>query len=262
MEESFFCPRLTPSKSNYANVKGLEDSGYTKMPRMEESLVGYLAASLASSWRAPTLPSKPCQVTSRLVGKAYVAAGQAGGTLHTISVLQAYQADLLRDADTAGGVAPVEIEELRRSCDLALCATKQAACAIGRSLAALVVTERHLWLNLSGLKEKDRSFLLDAPVSPAGLFGAAVETVVRKFREAKVKSAAFERYIPRRRRRPSGQPPEAEPAAGPSWRQRQKTSVAARTPPPRGRGAWQQPRVRQRQDLREVIDAKRGKSKP
>ncbi|KAF4102527.1 hypothetical protein G5714_017327 [Onychostoma macrolepis] len=85
------------------------------MPRMEESLAGYLAAPLASSWRAPTLPSKPCHFTSRLVGKAYAAAGQAGGTLHTISVLQAYQADLLRDADAAGGVAPVEIEELRRS---------------------------------------------------------------------------------------------------------------------------------------------------
>ncbi|XP_016344212.1 uncharacterized protein LOC107690393 [Sinocyclocheilus anshuiensis] len=210
------------------------------MPQMEESLAGYLAAPQASSWRAPTLPSKPCQFTSRLVGKAYAAAGQAGGTLHTISVLQAYQADLLKDADERGGgevLAPAEIEELRRSCDLALRATKQAARAIGRSLAALIVTERHLWLNLSGLKEKDRSFLPDGPVSPAGLFGAAVETVVRKFREAKVKSVAFEHYIPRRRRRPFGEPPEAEPAAGPSWRQSQKASVAARAPPPRSRGA-------------------------
>ncbi len=35
-------------------------------------------------------------------------AGQAGGTLvHTISVLQA---DLLKDADVVGGVAPAEIE--------------------------------------------------------------------------------------------------------------------------------------------------------
>ncbi len=84
-------------------MKGLEDSGYTKMPRMEESLAGYLTAPQASSWKAPTLPSKPCQFTFRLVGKAYTAAGQAGGTQHTISVLQAYQTDLLKDADTAGG---------------------------------------------------------------------------------------------------------------------------------------------------------------
>ncbi|KAF4099199.1 hypothetical protein G5714_019325 [Onychostoma macrolepis] len=46
------------------------------------------------------------------------------------------------------------------------------------------------------------------------------------------------------------------------WRQSQKASVAARAPPPRGRGTRQQPRVRQRQDLRDVIDAKKGNSKP
>ncbi|KAK2917112.1 hypothetical protein Q8A67_001486 [Cirrhinus molitorella] len=55
--------------------------------------------------------------------------------------------------------------------------------------------------------------------------------VVHKFREAKVKSAVFERYIPRRRKCHSAHAPE--PAAGPSWWQEQKASVAARAPPPR-----------------------------
>ncbi len=64
-----FSVRVFPP--SYANVKGLEDSGYTEMPRMEESLAGYLTAPQASSWKAPTLPSKPCQFTSRLVGKSY-----------------------------------------------------------------------------------------------------------------------------------------------------------------------------------------------
>ncbi|KAI2659046.1 3-phosphoshikimate 1-carboxyvinyltransferase [Labeo rohita] len=125
--------------------------------------------------------------------------------------LEAMPADLLRDTDAVGGVAPAETEELRRSSDLALHASKQAARAIGRSLAALIVTERHLWLNLSRLEEKDRSFLLDAPVSPSRLFRAAVEMVVRKFREAKDKSAAFECYISRKR--PSALTPEPVPAA-------------------------------------------------
>lgn len=40
---------------------------------------------------------------------------------------------------------------------------------------ALIVTEMHLCLNLSELKEKDKSFLLDALVLPTGLFGTAVE---------------------------------------------------------------------------------------
>ncbi len=126
------------------------------------------------------------------------------------------QADLLKEADAAGGVAPAEIEELRCLSDLALCMTKQVALAIGCFLVALIVTKRHLRLNLSGLIEKDRSFVLDAPVLPAGLFGSAAEMVVHKFREArKVKSVASEGYIPCLSQLPFTHL-EPEPAAGPS----------------------------------------------
>lgn len=47
----------------------------------------------------------------------------------------------------------------------------------------LVATERHLWLNLSELQDKERFFLLDAPLSPSGLSGA-VDTVVKRFQKA------------------------------------------------------------------------------
>ncbi len=62
-----------------------------------------------------------------------------------MTVLQAYQADLLKDLDKGQGLSPDEVAELRRTTDLALRATKQAATAMGRSMAAMVVTERHLW---------------------------------------------------------------------------------------------------------------------
>lgn len=42
-----------------------------------------------------------------------------------------------------------------------LWATKQMAHTICFSMAALVATERQLWLNLSGIKERERAFLLD-----------------------------------------------------------------------------------------------------
>lgn len=58
----------------------------------------------------------------------------------------------------------------------------------------MVAMERHLWLNLSGIKECDKAVLLDA----SGLFGTAVETVVDMFREARMQSAAFGKYIPQR----------------------------------------------------------------
>ncbi len=61
-----------------------------------------------------------------------------------------------------------------------------------------MATERHLWVNLADIGEKEKRFLLDTPVSPSELFGTSVETVVHKFREARAHSAAYESFIPRR----------------------------------------------------------------
>ncbi|KAL0149015.1 hypothetical protein M9458_055630 [Cirrhinus mrigala] len=62
-----------------------------------------------------------------------------------MAVLQAYQADLLKDLNKGQGLSPDEVAELRHTTDLALRATKQATTAMGRSMVAMVVTERHLW---------------------------------------------------------------------------------------------------------------------
>ncbi|KAL0180337.1 hypothetical protein M9458_025779, partial [Cirrhinus mrigala] len=216
--------------SNYANIEGMREHGYQKMPPVEETLASYLSVGKASSLKTPSLPSIPLQVTSCLNGRAYAAAGQAVGALHTMAVLQAYQADLLKDLDKGQGLFPDEVAELRRTTDLALRATKQAATAMGRSMGAMVVTERHLWVNLADLGKKERGFLLDAPVSPSELFGTSVETVFEKFREAKGRSAAFQTFIPRRSR----SEPEQYGGPGP---QAQKTSVATRAPPPPAGGS-------------------------
>ncbi len=87
-----------------------------------------------------------------------------------MSVLQAYQADLLKELDEREAMSS-DIMELRRTADLALCATKETASAIGRSMAALVAAEMHMWLTMSDIREKDRVFLLDTPLAPSGLFG-------------------------------------------------------------------------------------------
>ncbi|KAL0178806.1 hypothetical protein M9458_024248, partial [Cirrhinus mrigala] len=94
-------------------------------------------------------------------------------------------ADLLKDVDKGQGLSPDEVAELRRTTDLAIRATKQAATAMGRSMAAMVVTERHIWVNLADLGKKEKGFLLDVPVSSSELFGTSVETVIEKFREVK-----------------------------------------------------------------------------
>lgn len=77
----------SPNVPNYSNIVGLRGNGYEVMPRVEEPLASYLSPNAASS----------CRTTSALVGKAYMAAGHAGACLHTMGLLQAYQANILRD---------------------------------------------------------------------------------------------------------------------------------------------------------------------
>lgn len=80
--------------------------------------------------------------------------------------------------DEGNRVTPEAVKELHKATDLALRATKHTARALGRSMAGAVAVERHLWLNLTEIRDKDKVFLLDAPISQSGLFGEAVNTVV------------------------------------------------------------------------------------
>lgn len=68
---------------------GCVSLGIRRCIPVEEMLLIYLSPGEVSSLNALVLPSKLCQATSRLVGKAYATAGQAGGALNTMAVLQA-----------------------------------------------------------------------------------------------------------------------------------------------------------------------------
>ncbi len=117
-----------------------------------------------------------------------------------MAILQAYQADVLKEMYEGTGLTPEAVKELRRATDLALRATKHTARAMGRSMAGSVAAERHLWLNLTEICEKEKVFLLDAPISQSGLFGEAGSSVMETFRSAKMQSAALKQFMPRRTR--------------------------------------------------------------
>ncbi len=70
---------ISPEVSQYYNVVGMNECGYEKIPQVEDTLAGYLSPGGASSLKSPVLPTKPLRTSSALVGKAYMAAGQAGG---------------------------------------------------------------------------------------------------------------------------------------------------------------------------------------
>ncbi len=58
----------------------MSESGYERMPPVEETLASYLSMGDTASLKVPSLLFKPLQDTSRLNGRAYAAAG------HTMSV--------------------------------------------------------------------------------------------------------------------------------------------------------------------------------
>ncbi len=93
--------------ADFTNLVGSVEQGYTAMPVVEDTLASHVSPSLAPSWKSrPLLPSKPCRTTSALIGKSYIAAGQAGMALYTMAILQAYQADVLNEMDEGTGLTP------------------------------------------------------------------------------------------------------------------------------------------------------------
>lgn len=163
------------------------------------------------------------------MGKACVATGQASGALHnSCSMLLSTQTWSLSFAEPL----------------FALHATKQADHAISCSLAILAAIKQHLWLNLSLIKEKERSFLLDTLVLPSGLFDA------RSFgRQSLSQRWALQSLLPT----VSFSSP-SEPVAGPSGRQEQEACVATKLCL---QGCRRQPHSRPKKDLREVNDTRK-----
>ncbi len=127
-------------------------------------------------------------------------------------------------------------------------------------MAAMVAAERHLWLTLSDMKEKDRVVLMDAPLAPSGLFGDAVNSVVDRFQEASKQAAAFSGFslaalYSRGAGREQPQPCVPAPHIG-----RSKAERCARAPPQRDRGRQRSRKSRlseTKPDMRVVLQSRK-----
>ncbi|ROK16092.1 hypothetical protein DPX16_22710 [Anabarilius grahami] len=238
----------TTHRSALTAVDGSEGKGYEHLPPLDEAVSAHLCPPAAVGWKTKrALPSKPCRTTSTLVGRAYTSAGQAASALHTMAIFQVFQAKLLRSLDESGIDAPA-FRDLRSATDLALRATKATAQAIGWSMASLVVLERHLWLNLTEIKDLDKTGFLDALVSPSGLFGPAVDGFTERFTAAQKSSQAIRHFLPKRsssasalsRPRPApaqqNKPATSTSQAAPPKEHRQRSRPAKRPPFPRRQG--------------------------
>jgi hypothetical protein len=232
-------------------VDGAAEKGYLSIPPVEDLVAAHLCPPSARWRSSPVLPSKACRATSSFHARAYSAAGQAASALHSMSVLQILQGDILREWDENGKDSP-PVADLRSATDLALRATKSAAQALGKCMAAICVSERHLWLTLADMGDAERAAFLNAPISPSGLFGSAVTGIVDRFSEVQKASQAMNLFLPRRASSAAGrsrEPPARAPPQRPAQRQaqrghssqrrqggrpRSRSDSRQRPPPPRG----------------------------
>ncbi|ROL50523.1 hypothetical protein DPX16_2822 [Anabarilius grahami] len=82
------------------SVDGSQEKGYEQMPPLDEAVAAHLCPPATVGWKNKrALSSKPCRTTSALTGRAYSSAGQAASALHTMAILQVFQAKLLRSLD-------------------------------------------------------------------------------------------------------------------------------------------------------------------
>ncbi|XP_056089774.1 basement membrane-specific heparan sulfate proteoglycan core protein-like [Rhinichthys klamathensis goyatoka] len=122
-----FSARLrTSSSAAFSSVDGAKDRGYLSIPPVGTAVASHLCPPSAGRRAQTALPSKACRVTSAMQGRAYTAAGQAVSALHTMAILQIFQADLLQKLDEEGPGA-ICVADLRYATDLALRAAKAAA---------------------------------------------------------------------------------------------------------------------------------------
>ncbi len=161
-----------------------------RSPPVEENIAAHPCAAAAKTLGLDiSLPSNPCRTIAHLANKAYASDGEAASTLHAMAELQAAE---------GGALTAEAVKDLRAAMDFVLMAMMRAAQAVGKAMGFMIVLQRHLWLNLADLKDADSKVLLNAPVTPSGLFGDAVESIIERFAETQYCTKAMSHVMLRR----------------------------------------------------------------
>ncbi len=129
--------------------------------------------SAAAWWGNPHLPSRARGFLSISTAEAYRAAGQAISALHAMVLLQAYQTKALKQLHEGSSNSGL-MQELHTYCTPGPSGDESPSV---RRCPLWWFPERHLWLNLADMRESDKHQYLDSPISQAGLFGKAVESL-------------------------------------------------------------------------------------
>lgn len=185
-----------------SEMEGALERGLSDCPRVEQSIASYLAPGTNTGMSSSSqLPHKQPKFSSQQLDKTFKVLGQAARAQNSVSLLLAYVAELQAEVGVAiDENKPVKElwAEIRTAMDFVMRTTRCSNQAIGRAMGLTVVAQRHLWLNLSNIPDKERHVFLDAPVDPAGLFGSAVNAMQARCESKKMQDEAFSYCLPRK----------------------------------------------------------------
>ncbi|XP_013883292.1 uncharacterized protein LOC106531896 [Austrofundulus limnaeus] len=242
-------PPSCPDRVSTWTWKGQTKQAWWASLRWEPSLAAYLAPSHNQGVSGPTLlPSKPCRFSSAQLEKIYKAQGNTARALSSVTMLQTYQAmalaELAAQMPQENPLLPL-LNKIRLASDHNLRVSCCVALALGKGMASTVVAQRHLWLTLADVPDKDRVAYLEEPVTPTGLFGQALDVIQTKCEQRKKQAEAIRCIIPRRDARPkapssfgsASHPPPFKKAATPGTSKAQPAETSSK-PQPCRQSAW------------------------
>ncbi|KAJ8009685.1 hypothetical protein DPEC_G00094080 [Dallia pectoralis] len=178
----------------FTRVAGRGEAIASVPPKLERAMSAHFLPA-ESQWldRKPSLPAPKDWFTAQLVNKCFQFGAQSVAAANNLA-LMAGAISQITTGDPS--ISAKELADISRLSGAILHLNQAHAVCAGGTMATAVVTQRHLWLSLSSLKECQKAALLNAPVSPTGLFGEAVETATLAFKKVEEDRMLLSRHLP------------------------------------------------------------------
>ncbi|KAJ7986648.1 hypothetical protein DPEC_G00342070 [Dallia pectoralis] len=228
----------------FTRVAGRGEAITSATPRLERAMSA-LFLPAESQWldRKPSLPAPKDRFTAQLADKCFQFGAQSVAAANNLALMAGA---ISRITTGATSISAKELADISRLSGAILHLNQAHAVCAGGTMATAVVTQRHLWLSLSSLKECQKAPLLNAPVSTTGLFGEAVETATLAFKKVEEDRMLLSRHLPLARpSRPDTSRKAARPGASAKRRvRRQKLEATAESAAPAPRAESFRPPIR------------------
>ncbi|KAL1005049.1 hypothetical protein UPYG_G00053840 [Umbra pygmaea] len=217
-----------PAKSYlpFTAVEGRDKEVFQGIPPLDPSLAAQLAqdSSARVAYRKPQHKDLKDRVSSSFLEKSYKLSAQMVGASSNIALLASSMSSLTMGRDS---LTSSEVEEIGKAASAILQMAEALAVCAGRGMAVTVVSERHLWLSGTTLKENQKMPLLNAPIEQEVLFGVSLAELTARLAKEEEERKIIEKAFPLKRHHSTAPPSPSSTAPRPKTR-RQQTGFSQR----------------------------------